>query len=85
MYREITVLLADEYNKHGIELIPIDENLSISCGLVVDKAIMSFPGKYATDEIGFYSRDPAFSKYIMTMLNGFRGNYSKLDAPKSHK
>ncbi len=79
MYREISFLMGDEYQKHGIELIRLDENLSISCWLVADKAILAFPSKYATDEIGFYSHDPAFSKYIKTMLNGFRGNYSKID------
>ena len=79
MYREISFLMGDEYQKHGIELIRIDENLSISCWLVADKAILAFPSKYATDEIGFYSHDPAFSKYIKTMLNGFIGNYSKID------
>lgn len=84
MYCDISILLADEYSKHGIEMIPIDENLSISCWLVADKAIMAFPSKYATDEIGFYSQDPAFSKYIMTMLNGFRGNYSKIDPKISY-
>ncbi len=78
MYRKVSMLMSDEYIRHGIELIPIDENLSISCWLVSDKAIMAFPSKYATDEIGFYSQDPAFSKYIKTMLNGFRGNYSNL-------
>lgn len=79
MYREISFLMGDEYQKHGIELIRINENLSISCWLVADKAILAFPSKYATDEIGFYSHDPAFSKYIKTMLNGFIGNYSKID------
>lgn len=79
MYRDVTGLLADEYARHGVELIPIDENLSISCWLVGDKAILAFPSKYATDEIGFYSQDPAFSKYIKTLLNGFRGNYSNID------
>lgn len=80
MYREITILLADELQTHGVELIPINENLSISCWLVGEKAILAFPSKYATDEIGFYSHDPAFSKYIRGMLNGFRGNYSMIDS-----
>ncbi|MDE6278282.1 MAG: hypothetical protein K2M06_09285 [Muribaculaceae bacterium] len=79
MYREISILMAEEYQSHGIDLIRIDENLSISCWLVAEKAILAFPSKYATDEIGFYSHDPAFSKYIKTMLNGFIGNYSKKD------
>lgn len=83
MYRDISALLAEDFARRGIELIPIDENLSVGCWLVADKAIMAFPSKYATDEIGFYSQDPAFSRYIMTMLNGFRGNYSKIDTQAS--
>ena len=79
MYREISNLLSDELASYGIELIPINENLPMSCWLVADKAILAFPSKYATDEIGFFSQDPAFSKYIHTMLNGLRGNYTQLD------
>ncbi len=85
MYREVDLLLADEYCRHGVELIPIDENLSIGCWLVADKAIIAFPSKYATDEIGFYSQDPAFSKYIMTMLNGLRSNYKSASDSAFHK
>ena len=79
MYREISKALSEEYLKHGIELIPIDENLSMSCWLVADKAILAFPSKYATDEIGFFSQDPPFSNYIHTMLNGLRGNYTQVE------
>ena len=79
MYRDISNLLSDELASYGIELIPINENLPMSCWLVADKAILAFPSKYATDEIGFFSQDPAFSKYIQTMLNGLRGNYTQLD------
>lgn len=79
MYRGISDLLAEGYLRHGVELIPIDENLSMSCWLVAGKAILAFPSKYATDEIGFFSQDPAFSKYICTMLDGFRGNYAQLE------
>lgn len=79
MYREISNLLSEELASYGIELIPINENLPMSCWLVADKAILAFPSKYATDEIGFFSQDPAFSKYIQTMLNGLRGNYTQID------
>lgn len=78
MFREITDMMSEEYQKHGVELLPIDENLPISCWLVSDKAILAFPSKYASDEIGFFSQDPAFSKYIKIMLNGVRGNYAKI-------
>ena len=75
MYREMSEFLIDEYKSHGIELIPLDEYLVMSCWLVAGKAVLAFPSKYATDEIGFYSQDPAFSKYIKTMLKGVRRQY----------
>ena len=75
MYRGMTHLLEDQYSRHGVELIPIDEYLTMTCWLVSGQAVLAFPSKYATDEIGFYSKDPAFNKYINTMLDGVRGYY----------
>lgn len=75
MYRGMTNLLEEHYRQHGVELIPIDEYLTMTCWLVSGQAVLAFPSKYATDEIGFYSKDPAFSKYINTMLDGVRGYY----------
>ena len=75
MYKDLTALLSDMYSSHGVELIPIDEYLTMTCWLVSGHAVLAFPSKYATDEIGFYSKDPAFSKYINTMLDGVRGYY----------
>ena len=77
MYRGMTHLLESEYSAHGVELIPIDEYLTMTCWLVSGQAVLAFPSKYATDEIGFYSKDPAFGKYINTMLEGVRGYYRK--------
>ena len=75
MYKDLTALLSDMYSSHGVELIPIDEYLTMTCWLVSGHAVLAFPSKYATDEIVFYSKDPAFSKYINTMLDGVRGYY----------
>lgn len=75
MYKGMSRLLIEKYLAHGIELIPLDEYLTMTCWLVSGRAVLAFPSKYATDEIGFYSKDPAFSKYISTMLNGVRGYY----------
>lgn len=77
MYKGMSKLLIEEYESHGIELIPMDEYLVMSCWLVANKAVLAFPSKYATDEIGFYSQDPAFGKYIKTMLKGVKGYYRK--------
>ena len=77
MYQGMTRLLEDEYRSHGVELIPIDEYLTMTCWLVSGQAVLAFPSKYATEEIGFYSKDPAFSKYINTMLEGVRGYYTE--------
>lgn len=77
MYKGLTGVLSDIYESHGVELIPIDEYLTMTCWLVSGQAVLAFPSKYATDEIGFYSKDPAFSKYINTMLEGVRGYYRR--------
>jgi hypothetical protein len=34
------------------------------------RAILSFPIKYNSDEIGFYSQDPVFIQYIKAMMQG---------------
>ena len=84
MYIEITDCIADFYRYHGIELIPLNEYLTMSCWLVkpVEKnrqvaSILAFPSKYSSDEIGFYSQDELFSEYIMTILQGVRGNFNE--------
>lgn len=81
MYSDVTDCIAECYRYHGIELVPLNEYLTMSCWLVkpVDKkrpvaSILAFPSKYSSDEIGFYSQDELFSEYIMTILQGVRGN-----------
>ena len=77
MYKGMTRLLEQTYLSHGVELIPLNEYLTMTCWLVSGQAVLAFPSKYATEEIGFYSKDPAFGKYINTMLDGVRGYYRK--------
>lgn len=80
MYRKISEVIVKYYSKYGIDLVPLDEYLTMSCWLVRKtdrkevKAVLAFPSKYSTDEIGFYSQDEAFSKYIGTMLEGVKQN-----------
>lgn len=75
MYKGLSQELISVYESHGVELIPLDEYLTMTCWLVSGQAVLAFPSKYATEEIGFYSKDPAFSEYIRTMLQGVRGYY----------
>lgn len=77
MYRDITYAIEDFFSQYSnIKLISLNEHLTMSCWLTIvngqDTAIIAFPSKYSTDEIGFISQDVAFSKYIQTMLNGMR-------------
>lgn len=72
MFAEITKEIEFLYFKYGFECIPLNENLIMSCWMSGEKIIFAFPSKYNTDEIGFSSQDPAFSKYIRTMLIGVR-------------
>ena len=84
MYSDITDCIAEYYRYHGIELIPLNEYLTMSCWLIKPankkhsvKSILAFPSKYTSDEIGFYSQDELFAEYITTILNGVRGNINE--------
>jgi hypothetical protein len=80
MYRQMSEIIVKYYNKVGIDLIPLNEYLTMSCWMVKKsnrkdvKTVLAFPSKYSTDEIGFYSQDEAFSRYIGAMLDGVRRN-----------
>lgn len=78
MYRMMSEVIVRYYNRYGIQLIPLDEYLTMSCWMVRRgrdvETVLAFPSKYSTDEIGFRSQDEAFSTYISTMLNGVRQN-----------
>lgn len=80
MYRAMSGVIARYYSKYGVDLVPMDEYLTMSCWLVIKgnhkgiSSVLAFPSKYSTDEIGFYSQDEAFSRYITTMLEGVKDN-----------
>lgn len=80
MYRDISNVIIRYYTINGFELVPLDEYLTMSCWMAQRgtrkevKTVLAFPSKYSTDEIGFYSQDEAFSKYISMMLDGVRQN-----------
>lgn len=81
MYRGMSQIIADTYLHCGIELLPMNDYLTMSCWLVKPhrdeyqrptEAILAFPSKYSSDEIGFYSQAEAFSDYITTMQQGVK-------------
>lgn len=78
MYRVMSEIIVSYYSKYHFDLVPLDEYLTMSCWMVKKsghegvKTVLAFPSKYSSDEIGFYSQDEAFSKYIGTMLDGVR-------------
>ena len=79
MYKDMTKTIVQLYKTQpNIEMLPLNESLMMSCWLTKigdsEKSIFAFPSKYSTDEIGFFSQDPAFSDYIHTMLNGIKNN-----------
>lgn len=80
MSREISAL----YSKHNIELIPLKDYLTMSCWMVGDRAVIAFPSRYSTDEIGFFSQDKAFYDYIHTMLQGVRSQNLSYSSSTSH-
>lgn len=80
MYSDMTDCIAGFYHRENITLIPINEYLTMSCWLIKpsestksSEAILAFPSKYNSDEIGFYSQDAAFAQYISMMLKGVQG------------
>lgn len=83
MYRSFSQVIAEIYTRCGIELLPMTDYLTMSCWLVKpsqqnyqrpSEAILAFPSKYSTEEIGFYSQDEAFSSYIITMQQGVKND-----------
>ena len=80
MYKKLSEIILSYYTKYGINMVPLNEYLTMSCWLVKKssrkevKAVLAFPSKYSTEEIGFYSQDEAFSRYISTMLEGVQQN-----------
>ena len=81
MYRAFDAQIKQHYMRNErsnfIELIEMNEYLTMSCWLVRDKTVLAFPSKYATEEIGFISQDKAFVDYIHTMLVGVRSQLGR--------
>jgi len=84
MYKNISETIVKYYTDATLSckatLVPMNEYLTMSCWLVQKgnksgiRAVLAFPSKYSTEEIGFYSQDEAFSRYITTMLEGVKNN-----------
>ena len=73
--KEIFTMLSENKN---IELLPIKEELMMCCWMRSYKgkgmAIIAFPSKYSSAEIGFISQDKEFIRYINSMLRGAKRN-----------
>jgi hypothetical protein len=74
MYQQVTDALKTVFKTNKIKLIPLSDYLVMSCWSNGEKALFAFPGKFAADEIGFISHDPAILRYIDTMLAGVENN-----------
>lgn len=77
MYAELSNTICEVLdNQPNLEMIHLQESLMMCCWMTTvngkEKAIIAFPSKYSTDEIGFISQDVAIAKYIHTMLNGIK-------------
>ena len=72
LYEGIDKMLIAALDRNGVELIGVNEFHVMNCWKVGNKAILAFPSKYATNEIGFITQDPVFSDYILTMLKGVK-------------
>lgn len=81
MFAEMTDVMIDTYSRYpSIRLIPIDDFLSVRGWLIYSKhtghqAIIAFPSRYSSSEIGFYTTDESTCEYIKTMLRGILINY----------
>ncbi|MDR1582804.1 MAG: hypothetical protein LBS55_06030 [Prevotellaceae bacterium] len=72
MYQQVTDELITFFKMNKITLIPLNDYLVMSCWSNGEKVLFAFPGKFAADEIGFISHDPAILRYIDTMLIGVK-------------
>ena len=70
MYYQVTEELKSFFAKNHIRMIPLNNYLSMSCWSNGKQALFALPGRFAADEIGFISHDPAILYYIETMLSG---------------
>jgi hypothetical protein len=82
MFTEMTRVMEQTYKNYpSITLVPIDDFLSIRGWLITrrkgeSRAIMAFPSRYSSSEIGFYTTDESTTDYIKTMQQGILVNYA---------
>jgi hypothetical protein len=74
MYQQITDELETFFKTNKIQLIPLDNYLTMSCWSNGEEVLFAFPGRFAADEIGFMSQDLAILRYIDTMLEGVKSS-----------
>lgn len=72
MYNSFTDEITSFYTAKGIEMIPLDGYLTMSCWSNGEMVLFAFPGRYAADEIGFISSDITIINYINTMRDGLK-------------
>jgi hypothetical protein len=83
MYIDMSLVMEETYQRYpSITLIPVREFLSVRSWLVCSdkngsKAIMAFPSRYDSSEIGFYSTDETTKEYVLTMRQGILTNYGQ--------
>ena len=70
MYEQVTEELKSFFKKNHMKMIPLNNYLTMSCWSNGKQALFALPGRFAADEIGFISHDPAILNYIETMLLG---------------
>lgn len=75
MFTSMTNVMVDTYRHYNIRLIPMENFVSVRSWLICDKrgkskAIMAFPSRYSSSEIGFYTTDKSTKNYILTMQKG---------------
>lgn len=81
VYVEMAQVMEETYQRYpSITLVPVREFLSVRSWLVCSdkngsKAIMAFPSRYDSSEIGFYSTDETTKDYVLTMRQGILTNY----------
>jgi hypothetical protein len=86
LYAEVAkdeeIVMEQTYKNYpSITLVPIDDFLSIRGWLITrrkgeSRAIMAFPSRYSSSEIGFYTTDESTTDYIKTMQQGILVNYA---------
>ncbi|MBO7457848.1 MAG: hypothetical protein J6T80_01160 [Paludibacteraceae bacterium] len=82
MFADMTQVMERTFQRYpSIQLVAIDDFLSVRSWLVCSKknegkAIMAFPSRYASSEIGFFTTDASTREYIKTMERGILVNFA---------